>query len=160
MELPKINCHIHSKFSDGSNNIDEIVKKSVKLSMDFISITDHLSNSWKSNLIPTLDNSIKIDTYLKAINKTNLYLEETNQKLRLLKGVEIDISSDKQYILRLINPKEFNIILFEYVESYEGLAFVSNIINYWRRSIKKEIKLPLFGLAHLEPSYFYYGNWG
>ena len=37
----KINLHIHSNFSDGALDFDEIVEQAKKLNMKYISITDH-----------------------------------------------------------------------------------------------------------------------
>ena len=158
MDLFKINLHVHSNFSDGTNTIEQIVIKGIELGITYLSITDHLSNSWKSNVIPTLDSSAKIDNYLSEITRINHYLKNIDAKLRVLKGIEIDIGSDMEYIIKLINPNKFDLILFEYIENYEGLAFVSNIINYWRSSSTSKHKITLFGVAHLNPIHFYYGK--
>ncbi|MFW9952462.1 MAG: PHP domain-containing protein, partial [Candidatus Thorarchaeota archaeon] len=158
MVLRKVNLHVHSNFSDGLNSIEQIANKAIKLGLEYICITDHLSNSWKSNIIPTLDNSTKISDYLRKISNINSQLEHNDINLRILKGVEIDIGSDMNYIIRLINPKKFDLILFEYLESYDGIAFISNLINYWRIHSNRKFELAIFGLAHLDPSYFYYSN--
>ena len=158
MDLSKINLHVHSNFSDGANTIEQIVSKGIELGITYLSITDHLSNSWKSNIIPTLDSSVKIENYLSEITRINHYLKNIDAKLRVLKGIEIDISSDMEYILKIISPDKFDLILFEYIENYEGIAFVSNIINYWRSSSTSKYKIALFGVAHLDPIHFYFGN--
>jgi len=54
MSLPKLNLHIHTTYSDGKNTINQIVKTAIKLGLDYICITDHFSNSWKSKLYPHL----------------------------------------------------------------------------------------------------------
>ena len=56
MSLPKLNLHIHTTYSDGKNSINQIVKTAIKLGLDYICITDHFSNSWKSKIIHTLNN--------------------------------------------------------------------------------------------------------
>ena len=159
MDLSKINLHVHSNFSDGTNTIEQLVTKSIELGIAYISITDHLSNSWKSNVIRTLDSPAKIEDYLSEITRINHYLTDINAKLRVLKGIEIDISSDMDYIIKLINPNKFDLILFEYLENYEGIAFVSNILNFWRSHTLSKHKIALFGIAHLDPIHFYYGNY-
>jgi DNA polymerase (family 10) len=158
MPITNINLHIHSNFSDGSNSIEQIVNAALNLNLEYICIADHFSNSWKSKVIPTLDNSNKILNYLSTINKLNTKLIAKNAKLRVLKGIEIDIFSEQNYIFRLINPKDFDLILFEYIESYEAIAFVSNILNYWRRFTNEKELCSLFVAAHLDPSYFYFDN--
>jgi len=37
----------------------------------------------------------------------------------------------------------------------EGLAYLNNLIEYWERKISND-NLPLFGLAHFDPSNFIY----
>jgi DNA polymerase (family 10) len=158
MNLPKINLHIHSNFSDGRNTIEQIVRKCINLEMDYICITDHLSNSLKSKIIRTLDDNDKIETYLKTIFECNRILSEKKNKLRVLKGVEIDISSDRNHIIKLIDPTKFDLILFEYLETYTGVAFITNLINQWKHTYAQHQNFPLFGLAHFDPAFFFYSN--
>ena len=152
MELPKLNLHIHSIYSDGRNTIEQIVKKALKTGLDYICITDHLTNSWKADLIPNLNNLDKIKRYLEEISQLKEFLIKENKDLTLFKGVEIDISSSEKYIINNISPNKFDLILFEYLESFEGIAFVKKILEYWKK--KNYDEFPLIGLAHFDPSFF------
>ena len=152
MELPKLNLHIHSIYSDGRNTIEQIVKKALKTDLDYICITDHLTNSWKADLIPNLNNLDKIKRYLEEISQFKEFLKKENKNLTLFKGVEIDISSSEKYIINNISPNKFDLILFEYLESFEGIAFVKRILEYWKKENYEEF--PLIGLAHFDPSFF------
>lgn len=156
MDFPKLNLHIHSKYSDGRNSIKEIVKKSIEYGLNYIAITDHFTNSWKASVIPNLNSKEKLANYILEINQCKNYLKRENINLRLFKGIEIDISSSKSYILNLINPYEFDIILFEYLESPEGIAFVKNIIKSWKKKYIVNKSFPILGLAHFDPSFFIY----
>jgi len=158
MNVPKVNLHIHSTFSDGRNTIKQIIEKAIKLNLNYICITDHFSNSWKSNVIPTLSDDEKIRRYLEEISYFQNYLSKTQLKLTLLKGIEIDLSSSQNYIIKLIEPAKFDLILFEYLESFEGVSFTRNILDIWKKSKPDKNQFPLFGLAHFDPSYFLYGN--
>ncbi len=157
MKFPKINLHIHSNFSDGKSSIKNIVEKALKLDMDYIAITDHFTNSWKAHVIRSLDCEEKINEYLTelSIHQTNLI--HNNSKLKLFKGIEVDLESSETFIKELINPNKFEIILFEYLETIEGISFIEEIINYWKESYHLSNDLPIFGLAHFDPSYFIYG---
>ena len=155
MSFPKINLHCHSLYSDGKNSINEIVVKGIKIGLDYLAITDHFTNSWKSGLMPTLNSVEKIDNYLEEISNCQNYLKTTSKNLLLYKGIEIDLGSSEQFIKHLIEPWKFDIILFEYLETLEGLAFVNNLIAYWERK-RSFGTLPLFGLAHFDPSNFIY----
>ncbi|MFX1259545.1 MAG: PHP domain-containing protein [Promethearchaeota archaeon] len=157
MDFPRINLHIHTNFSDGENSIKEIVVKSLKLGLNYIAITDHFSNSWKANLIATLDTAEKIERYLTEIRKCQNYLKIHNKYLGLYKGLEIDIGSSEEVIKKFIRPECFDLILFEYLETFEGLTFIKNIIEYWKKSITLK-NFPLLGLAHFDPSLFISGG--
>lgn len=153
MDFPKLNFHVHSRFSDGENNIKQIIQASLKLGLEYIAITDHFSNSWKASVIPTLDSVEKINLYLKKLKQCKRFLSKSNKELFLFSGIEIDLGSSENFILKLIHPDQFDLILFEYMETLEGITFVKNIINIWKNNVKNG-KLPLLGLAHFDPSLF------
>jgi len=154
MDFPKINLHTHSVFSDGKNSIKQLVTISLKLKLNYLAITDHFSDSWKSNIIPTLNTAEKIEDYLTKIENCQIFLKTNNKNLRLYKGIEIDIGSSEKVIKKLIRPEDFDIILFEYLETPEGMAYIRNIIEYWKKLTPTNNKFPLLGLAHFDPSNF------
>ncbi|MFX1320011.1 MAG: PHP domain-containing protein [Promethearchaeota archaeon] len=158
IEFPKINLHIHSNYSDGKNSIKQIVKKSLKLGLNYIAITDHFSNSWKAGIIPTLNSVDKISDYLDEISNYQNYLKENNKKLVLYKGIEIDLSSSERHIKKFIQIEKFDIVLFEYLQTPESIAFLKNIVRYWKNSIINRDDFPILGLAHFDPFYFLHGN--
>lgn len=151
MDLPKINLHIHSKYSDGKHNIKQIVERAIKLELNFIAITDHFTNSWKA-WASKLNNFDTIDEYLREMIYYQANLKDKN--LVLLKGIELDLSSNEQFIKKYIQPDKYELILFEYLHSIESIAFIKNIIRYWKNRIKDSNELPILGLAHFDPSYF------
>lgn len=157
MQFPKLNLHIHSNYSDGKQTIRQIVKKSIKLKLEYIAITDHLTNSWKA-WVSKLNNNEIISAYLDEISNCQVYLAKTNIKLIVLKGIEIDLSSSEQFIKKSIQIDEFDLILFEYLQSYESIAYVENILYYWKNQISDTSRFPLIGVAHFDPSYFMLGN--
>lgn len=156
--FPKINLHIHSTYSDGTNSIREIIDKSVKLGLDYICITDHFTNSWKADIIPSLDTKEKIEDYLYEISEIQQELTNNRQKLTLLKGIEVDITSSYDYITKMVSPKDFDIILFEYLQNNEGIGFIKNILLSWEKGLNLQNDDCLFGLAHFDPSYFEYSS--
>ena len=154
MELPKLNLHIHSKFSDGKNSISQIVSAALDKGLDYICITDHFTNSWKADLIPNLNSLDKITMYLEEIDQFQKYLLDEERQMALFKGIEIDLSSTEKFILNSISPTKFDIILFEYLENIEGIYFMKKILTYWKRTTKNSKAFPLIGLAHFDPSFF------
>ncbi|MFX0048322.1 MAG: PHP domain-containing protein [Candidatus Hermodarchaeota archaeon] len=151
-EFPKLNLHIHSTYSDGRNSIEQIVNAALKTDLKYICITDHLTDSWKADHIPNLNNLDKIQRYLEDIEHFIEFISKQNNKLTLLKGVEIDLGSSEKFILNNISPNKFDLILFEYLESFEGIAFIKRILKFWKK--ENQINFPLVGLAHFDPSFF------
>ena len=154
MKIPRINLHVHSNYSDGKNSIEDIIKKAISEGLEYIAITDHFTNSWKADIIPTLDTISKIDKYRIEISGCQAYLKNKNLKLQVFVGVEIDLGSSKEYILEHIKPEDYDIILFEYLESIESIAFIKSLIHAWKKEKLLNNPFPLFGLAHFDPSYF------
>mgnify|MGYP006277378283 CR=1 FL=1 len=158
-QSPKINLHIHSRFSDGANSVDMIVERALKLQFDCIALTDHFSNSWKAGVIKTLDTYKKIDIYLKTLEEQNIRLRNLNANLTVLKGIEIDLGSKFDYITKLITPSRFDLILLEYLNSPETLEFARKVLETWKeKSNKLGRGFPILGLAHFDPSYFIYND--
>ncbi|MFW9941990.1 MAG: PHP domain-containing protein [Candidatus Thorarchaeota archaeon] len=156
MSFPRINLHIHSNFSDGKNNIKQIIKGALLKKLDFVAITDHFTDSWKE-WVSKLKDRDKLTEYLTEISICQNYVRDKKKKLTILKGIEIDLSSSENFI-KLIKPDKFDLILFEYLQNIEGIAFVKNIINFWKGTSKNIGKFPILGLAHFDPSYFIYEN--
>ncbi len=154
---PKINLHIHSNYSDGKQTINQIVKRALNLGLDYIAITDHFTNSWKS-WVSTLSNHEMISNYLVEISQTQRYLKKNDRQLKLLKGIELDLGSSEQFIKKFIQIDKYDLVLFEYLQSYESIAFLKNIINFWKKSIENLNNFPILGLAHFDPSFFISGN--
>lgn len=82
----KGDLHLHSKWSDGSNTIEEIINKGIKLGYDYITITDH-------------SQSLEIAGGLKSQDLLQQIVEINNLQLRfpqiqILKGAEVDILPD------------------------------------------------------------------
>jgi len=157
MTFPEINLHIHSIFSDGKNSIRQIVESALNLNLDYIAITDHFTNSWK-DWVSKLKNTDIISEYLEEITQCQNHLKEYSKKLTVLKGLEVDLGSSAQFIKKNIQVSKFDLILFEYLQDVDTLAFVKNIINFWKRTTRKWDDLPIIGLAHLDPSYFIHDN--
>jgi len=157
MSFPKMNLHIHSTFSDGKVSIRKMVKSALKLNLDYIAITDHFTDSWK-DWVSKLKDIDKISEYLGEITECQNYIREFGKKLVVFKGLEVDLGSSARFIKKNIHPSKFDVILFEYLQDVDTIAFVKNIIDFWKRTIRKMDEFPILGLAHLDPSYFIHGN--
>jgi DNA polymerase (family 10) len=157
MPYPKLNLHIHSNYSDGRQSIKQIVEKAIELVLEYIAITDHFTNSWKA-WVSTLNNDETIANYIKEISILQEYLETRNESLMLLKGIELDLASSEQFIKNHIKAERFDLLLFEYLEGPESIAFIKNLIHHWKTQISDLSKFPILGLAHFDPSNFILGD--
>lgn len=157
MDLPKINLHTHSVFSDGRPTIKQIVKRASEIGLEYLAITDHSTNSWKASMINGLNTPEKINFFFEKIEKAKNYLEKRGLPLKVLKGIEIDLTSTEKFIKLVIKPDQFDIILFEYIETPDSIAYVKNLMEFWRRNYTSE-ELPIFGVAHCNPDYFLVGS--
>ncbi len=157
MSFPKVNLHIHSNYSDGKNNIQQIVRRALKLGLNFIAITDHFTDSWKA-WVSTLKDNETLYNYFEELSNCQKFLKMHNHSLKLIKGLEVDLSSSENFIKKCINISEVDLILFEYLQDIDSIAFIKNLINYWENSLLDASSLPLFGLAHFDPSHFLHGS--
>ncbi len=90
-ELVEINeirgdFHIHSKWSDGGNSIEEMVENATGKGYEFIAITDH---SKSLGIAKGLDEN-KLRAQREEIEK----LREKYPQINILHGIEVDIKSD------------------------------------------------------------------
>ena len=78
--------HIHTKYSDGSNTIEELVEKAKLMGFSYIGIADHSKSAFYAR-------GLEVERVLKQAKE----IDELNSKLknfRILKGIESDILSD------------------------------------------------------------------
>ncbi len=78
--------HVHSDFSDGSNTIEEIVKKSISLGYKFVGIADHSRTSRFAggmSVEKLIERNMKIDEIARRY-----------PQIKILKGGEVDILGD------------------------------------------------------------------
>jgi len=94
-KLPKLvdyseikgDLHVHSKWSDGASTIEEIAKRAIELGYEYIGISDH-------------SKSLKVAGGLteEEVLKRNYEIDKLNEKyagkIRILKGMEVDILPD------------------------------------------------------------------
>lgn len=81
----KGDLHMHTKWSDGNNTIEEMAKAAEQLGYDYIALTDHSKSQHIAN---GLDENRLLE-YIKTIDKV-----QKKVKIKLLKGSEVDILSD------------------------------------------------------------------
>ena len=83
----KGDLHIHSNWSDGASTIEEIARKAVEMGYRYVAITDH-------------SKSLKVANGLseEELERRNYEIDRLNErfkgKVKILKGVEVDILPD------------------------------------------------------------------
>jgi len=76
--------HVHTKYSDGSNSIEEMVKAAKKAGFKYVAITDH-----GGDMLNHI-NEKKLVKEIKEIDK----IKKRVKGIVVLKGVEVDINAD------------------------------------------------------------------
>jgi DNA polymerase (family 10) len=78
--------HLHTKWSDGVNTTEEMIKYAVKLGYKYIAIADHSKSEHIAN---GLDEK-RLKAHLKEIEK----LQKKYSRIKVFKGAEVDILAD------------------------------------------------------------------
>ncbi|MGB9596890.1 MAG: PHP domain-containing protein [Candidatus Poribacteria bacterium] len=113
----KMDMHLHSKFSDGENTIDELVEKALELGYNMIAITDHVrrTTDWLDEYVAEIELArrkypkIKIYSGIEAkvidlegnIDAQEWFFDKVDLVLsafhRIPKGEDIFLSKDEIY---------------------------------------------------------------
>jgi histidinol-phosphatase (PHP family) len=100
--------HNHSKYSDGSSNIDEIINEAIKLNLDEVGISDHFHLPKKNDHLFVCDMQInKLDNYVnEIINYKNL------KKPKVKLGLEVEfIEETLDDLKKIINKYPFDYLI-------------------------------------------------
>ncbi len=84
----KGDLHVHSKWSDGSHDFEELIKEARKRGYDYIAITDHSKGLGIARGL-TAERLLEQKKQIDALNRRI-------KGFRLLAGIEVDIRSDGQ----------------------------------------------------------------
>ena len=144
MDIKRHNLHIHSTMTDGSLEPEDIVMIADENNMDIIGICDH---AFSKKLSQERQVSYRLEYYINNLDRINSY----SKKVKLIKGIEIDVSRDygtDPARLPYNKLNDLDYILFEYVNSgMEWWGHVDGRDIYEIIKIRDKIKVPL-GLAH------------
>jgi DNA polymerase (family 10) len=100
----KGDLQMHTKLSDGINNLEEIVEHCCKNGYEYIAITDHCSNI---GVIRGVQRG-NIDEYIEKIREA----DEKRDDLKILAGIEVDVLEDGRLFLQDRLLKEFDLVTF------------------------------------------------
>lgn len=89
--------HMHTTFSDGTGDFDEMVAEARRLGLDYIALTDHTQNV--KPIVNGMDDA-ELLRYWSLIDELNRKLQDSGVDFRVLKGVEVDILSDGRLDLK------------------------------------------------------------
>jgi DNA polymerase (family 10) len=99
----KADLHIHSKWSDGANSIEEIAEASKKRGYCYIAIADHSQSLKVAGGLSISD--------LKKKRKEIATVNKTQKGLRILYSAEVDIDSEGKLDYKDEILKEFDIVV-------------------------------------------------
>jgi histidinol phosphatase-like PHP family hydrolase len=130
--MRKIDLHIHSNYSDGSNSIKEIIQAAINQGIEELSITDHM-NVFGHFLFSRNKNNNSLSDYLKDI----AYFQKKYENIiKIYPGAEIsedflNIShSNKIYNFLQENLEFFSLFLIEGTFIQEPILTALNMRKY------------------------------
>ncbi len=85
--------HMHSKHSDGANEIEEMVLSAIKLNREYIGMSDHSKTEHVAN-------GMSDEEFLKYFDEIDKLNDKFEGKIRILKSGEVDILKDGSFDLR------------------------------------------------------------
>ena len=155
----KINLHIHSKYSDGSEDFDSLIEEAIKLQMKYISITDHntikgYQNSKYKNH-PILIKGVEFDCFYKMspLHILGYGIDIENENLKKLCAK--DEKETKNDILRLFKSRHPKKVI-DAIHSAGGIAILAHPCCCNVLSLDNFIKnLKNLGLDGIETHYPY-----
>ncbi len=121
-----VDLHIHSCYSDGTDNADELIDNIIKCDIDVFSVTDHDTVEFYNNVNYSKLNSIKLVTGIEFSCITDV------GRCHIL-GYNIDLYNDKLRKIivdaKTIRSQKLTGRL-EYLEEQHGIKFSFDEINY------------------------------
>ncbi len=128
-KLPKLielrdikgNLHTHTKFSDGANEMEDVIEEAIKRGYSYIGFSDHSKSEHVANGM----NDKEFQEYLSYIDK----IAEKYENIKILKSGEVDILKDGSLDLE---PKTLK--MMDYV-----IGAVHTNINMDKESMTKRI---------------------
>lgn len=154
----KINLHIHSTYSDGRVEFNELIKQAKELNLKYYSITDHNSIEGYKHLEKMPDGlivGVEFDCFfdLNLPHILGYNVDINNPELNALTTkFEKGIMEVPKRILTSRNPKK----VIDAIHSAGGIAVLAHPCCYWCLSLDRFIqKLVKMGLDGVEVYYPY-----
>lgn len=123
-----MDLHNHTNLSDGEDTVEEIIKNAIDYEIEIIGITDHYHQ---------IDD---IDIYFRIIE---YFQKKYSKKIKILKGIEIDIARLSEPIdLNIIERSDYILIEnLEYIANFDkGIQLIKELIDRYNGIV---------GLAHI-----------
>ncbi|MEK6860732.1 MAG: DNA polymerase/3'-5' exonuclease PolX [Nanoarchaeota archaeon] len=97
----KGDLHMHTRWSDGINSTEDMIKEAIKMDYEYIAITDHSKSTYVAN---GLDEK-RLSERLKELDK----LQKKFDNIRIFKGSEIDIlaNGSLDYSAKILEQLDF-----------------------------------------------------
>ncbi|MBD3329829.1 DNA polymerase/3'-5' exonuclease PolX [Candidatus Dojkabacteria bacterium] len=100
----KGDLQMHTKHSDGSSSIKEMVEKAIEIGYEYIAITDHSSYIGVTNGL----SDSEIPSYLDELKR----VDEEYSEINVLSGIEVDVLEDGKLDLTDESLKRMDVVIF------------------------------------------------
>jgi DNA polymerase (family 10) len=154
-ELPKLveydeilgDAHVHSKYSDGTASLEEIVAKAEALGLEWVAVCDH-SQSLKVAGGLSVEELFKKKRHIEEINKRS-------KKVKLIFGAEVDILSDGSldYPDEVLKEIEFVIAAIHTGFQQDEKQLTSRIVSALKHPLVHAVAHPTGRVLGERPAY-------
>ena len=103
----KGDLHVHTKWSDGKNSIEDMAKSALSVGYEYIAVADH---SPAVGIAGGLTED-EIAPRQEEIERVNMRLEAEGTQFRILSSIEVDIKSDFSLDLKDEILKDFDVVV-------------------------------------------------
>lgn len=137
----KTDLHLHTRFSDGSDTVREVVKKAVSAGLDIIAITDHfippeeallaaLEKEYKIRILPGIECGTR-DPYTKLASHILGYgIRDYKPVMKLMQPVLDSVNENSRRQLEILQQMGYPVTEEEARRECDGPALYRQHINY------------------------------
>lgn len=143
--LPKIinlksikgDLHIHTKYSDGTGTIEEMVEKGISLGYEYMGISDHLGNLKVAGAI----DETEFGEYLESIERCK---EKYRKKIKIYTSGEVDINKEGDLVFnqKLLEKLDYVIAAVHYGFTLSPDLMTRRILNALNNPVVKILAHP------------------
>ncbi|WP_321494648.1 histidinol-phosphatase HisJ [uncultured Desulfobacter sp.] len=132
----RLDCHMHSTFSDGSATIDQMAKSAIEKGLETIAITDHMPLPFKTRYAMDLE---QIGNYRDAIQKA---ARTHKQNLTILSGMEMEYIPGHEQWVKNVRDLGWDMLLISVhqIATHQGVFLINGREDDFRQTLTRAFR--------------------